>query len=250
MNPTLPQMRRIATGALVVCVVMMTVCRIFESAHWFIPFARAFFEAATVGALADWFAVVALFRHPMGIPIKRTAILPNNKGRVAESLAIFLETSFLTEEQLGPRFRKIDCAAFLSEWLEKNAAMVAEKSVQFAPKVVAGFSDDEFSALLGERAREMIGEAELGPMVAGGLEVIVKDGRDREIFVSVLKSAHQLIEEHRGTIQSKISKEIPISGEMLRSLPFGKELVGGVLDQIRENIASTVAEKTIQNKTN
>ena len=83
-------------------------------------------------------------------------------------------------------------------------------------------------------------------MVGEGLEVIVQNGRDREMFVSVLKSARQLIEDHRGTIQSKISKEIPISGEMLKALPFGKDLVGPFLDQVRDSIASAVAGKTIE----
>jgi uncharacterized membrane-anchored protein YjiN (DUF445 family) len=239
-------MHRIATGALVACVIGMIICRLLEPSAPWLAWLRAFFEAATVGAMADWFAVVALFRHPMGIPIWHTAVLPNNKGRVAESLATFLETSFLTEQQLGPRFRGIDYAGFASRWLGEHASMLADKAARFAPNIVSGFSDAEMSALLGDRARELIRKADVGPMVGEGLEVIVQNGRDREIFVSVLKSVRQLIQEHRGTIQSKISKEIPLSGEMLSSLPFGKELVGPFLDQVRDGIASAVAGKTIE----
>lgn len=239
-------MRLIATGALIFCAVMMTVCRLLEPIHPWLVWPRSFFEAATVGAMADWFAVVALFRHPMGIPIPHTAILPKNKGRVAESLATFLETSFLSEQQLGPRFRGIDYAGFASGWLAQHAAMLAEKSSRFVPHIVGGISDDEVSSLLGDRVRELIRSADVGPMVGEGLEVVVQNGRDREIFVSVLKAAHQLIEDHRSTIQSKISKEIPLSSEMLGSLPFGKDLVGPLLDQWRESIASAVAGKTIE----
>lgn len=243
---TVDGMRAVATGLLILCAVGMTLCRLFESTHWLLPWARAFFEAGTIGAMADWFAVVALFRKPMGLPIPHTAILPNNKERVAESLATFLESSFLTEKQLGPRFRGIDYAGFASRWLGENAGLLAGKAARFAPTLVGGFSDDEVSALLAERARELILKADVGPMAGEGLEVIVQNGRDREIFVSVLKSARQLIEDHRGTIQSKISKEIPISGEMLRDLPFGIELVGPLLDHVRQGIASAVADKTIQ----
>jgi len=239
-------MRMIATGALVASVVLMIVCGLFESLYPWLAWPRAFFEAATVGAMADWFAVVALFRQPLGLPIPHTAILPNNKARVAESLATFLETSFLTEQQLGPTFREIDYAGLASRWLGDHASLLADKASRFAPKVVSGFSDVEMSELLGLRARELIRNADLGPMVGEGLEVIVRNGRDREIFVSVLKSARQLIEDHRGTIQSKISKEIPLSGEMLNALPFGKELVGPLLDQVRDSIASAVAGKTIE----
>ncbi|MEX1120073.1 MAG: DUF445 domain-containing protein [Terrimicrobiaceae bacterium] len=243
---TLPQMRMVATGALVFCIVGMVVCRIYEPVLPLLIWPRAFFEAGTVGALADWFAVVALFRHPMGIPIPHTAILPNNKDRVAESLAHFLETSFLTEKQLGPKFRGIDYAGFASRWLSEHAAMLATKAAGFAPNIVNGFSDQEMTALLGDRARELIRKADVSPMVGEGLEVVVQNGRDREIFVSVLKSARQLIDDHRATIQSKISKEIPISGEMLKGMPFGKDLVGPLLDHVRDSIASSVAGKTIE----
>lgn len=239
-------MRMFATGALVVCAVGMVVCRISEASYPWLGWPRALFEAATIGALADWFAVVALFRQPMGLPIPHTAILPNNKDRVAESLATFLETSFLTEEQLGVKFRSIDYAGFASHWLEEHAATLAGKAAVFAPNIVSGFSDEEMAALLGERAKDLIRGTDVGPMVGEGLEVVIQNGRDREIFVSVLKSARQLIEDHRSTIQSKISREIPIHGEMLKGLPFGKDLVGPLLDQVRDSIASAVAGKTIE----
>lgn len=79
-------MKIIASRALVFCVIRMIVCRVLEAIQPWLVLVGAFFEAGTVGALADWFAVVALFRHPMGIPIPHTAILPNNKARVADSL--------------------------------------------------------------------------------------------------------------------------------------------------------------------
>ena len=239
-------MRMIAAGALLTSVVLMVACRLFEASMPWLAWPRAFFEAATVGAMADWFAVVALFRQPMGLPIPHTAILPNNRARVADSLATFMETSFLSEAQLGPRFRGIDYAGFASRWLGEHAAMLADKAAGFAPNIISGFSDGEMSALLGERARELILKTEVGPMVGEGLEVIVQNGRDREIFVSVLKSSRQLIEDHRATIQSKISKEIPLSGDMLSALPFGKEIIGPMIDQWRESIASAVAGKTIE----
>ena len=239
-------MHRIATGALVACVIGMIICRLLEPSASWLAWPRAFFEAATVGAMADWFAVVALFRHPMGIPIWHTAVLPNNKDRVAESLATFLETSFLSEQQLGPRFRGIDYAGFASRWLGEHASMLADKAARFAPNIVSGFSDAEMSALLGNRARELIRKADVGPMVGDGLEVIVQNGRDREIFVSVLKSVRQLIQEHRGTIQSKISEEIPLSADLLSAVPFLKEVAGPLLEQVRDGIASAVAGKTIE----
>ena len=237
-------MQLIATGALVASAVGMVVCRIFESAVPWLAWPRAFFEASTVGAMADWFAVVALFRQPMGLPIPHTAILPNNKERVAESLANFLEKSFLTEDQLGPRFREIDYAGFVAQWLGEHAAMLADNAARFAPNIISGFSDAGMSALLGARARDLIRKTDFGPMVGEALGVIVQNGRDRDIFVSVLKAARQLIEDHRSTIQAKISEEIPLSADLLTGVPFLKEMAGPLVEQVRESIASAVAGKT------
>jgi len=182
----------------------------------------------------------------MGLPIPHTAILPNNKGRVAESIAGFLEKNFLTEDQLGPRFRGIDYAGFITGWLENHAAMLAQNAADFAPNIVSGFSDDEMSALLGDRARDLICNAEFGPLAGAGLEVIVQNGRDREIFISVLGSVKQIIEDNRGAIQATIRKEIPLSADLLGSVPFLKELAGPLLEQVRDSIASAVAGKTIE----
>lgn len=245
-KPALRQMRAWALGALIFCVIGMVVCRLLESVYPWLVWPRAFFEAGTVGALADWFAVVALFRHPMGIPIPHTAILPNNKARVAESLAQFLETSFLTESNLGPRFRGIDYAGFAAQWLDEHRTVLAEKAAGYAPNIVGGFAEEEMVTLLAERARNLICLAEVGPMAGECLDVFVQNGRDREIFSGVLKSMSQLIEENRGTIQAKIRQEIPLSAEILKTVPFLKNMAGPLLEQVRDSIAAAVAGKTIE----
>jgi uncharacterized membrane-anchored protein YjiN (DUF445 family) len=89
-------MRMAATGLLLVMAVLFIAVRQWESTHPAWGFVRAFAEAAMVGGLADWFAVTALFRHPLGLPIPHTAIVPENKDRIADSMAAFLQTNFLT----------------------------------------------------------------------------------------------------------------------------------------------------------
>jgi len=243
---TLPQMRRIATGSLLFCILAMALAKFFEPSLPALAWLTAFFEAATVGAMADWFAVVALFRHPMGIKIPHTAILPANKNRVGESLASFLDNSFLTPEQLGPRFRKINYAAFSSQWLKNHSAMLADKAASFAPNILSGFSDEEMTSLLSQKTKEMIRKTDVAPLLGEGIEIMAKNGRDREIFTSLIKSSRQMIEEHRPLIQSKIREEIPLSSEMLGKLLPMKELFGPVVDSAREKLASLVAEKSIQ----
>jgi len=241
-----PTMKRYATGAFLFCLVGMVVCRIYESELPGLAWGRAFFEAATVGALADWFAVVALFRHPAGIPIWHTAIMPNNKDRVADSLAGFIEDSFLTEAQLGPRFRSIDYAGLGAEWLKRHSDFLATKAADFAPGVLAGVNDEEISTLLAERARHLIRSEQLGPVAAEGLLLAMSDGRDRQIFVSLLESTRQMIEEHRPMIQAKIREEIPLSAESLGNLPFLRNFAGSALEQLRDGLAGMVATRTIE----
>ena len=104
-------MRRVATGLLVVD--GGAVCRSRGSASRIIPawsYVRAFAEAAMVGGLADWFAVTALFRHPLGLPIPHTAIIPRNKDRIGDSLASFLRQNFLTPSVVARRMRRLDLA--------------------------------------------------------------------------------------------------------------------------------------------
>jgi uncharacterized membrane-anchored protein YjiN (DUF445 family) len=179
MKITLQKMRWFASGALIFCFVGMIGCRLGE-AHWnWLARPLAFFEAATVGALADWFAVVALFRHPLGIPIPHTAILPNNKARVAESLATFLEEGFLTEAQLGPRIRQIDFAGMISRWLSANAESLSRRVGKFAPVLVERIPSEQITSLLTQRARYVILTANAAPLLASGLQTLTGSGRDR-----------------------------------------------------------------------
>ncbi len=93
--PALVAMRRIAVGLLVAMAALFLVSRHLAPAYPGWGFVQAFSEAAMVGGLADWFAVTALFRHPLGVPIPHTAIIPRNKDRIGDTLAQFLRTNFL-----------------------------------------------------------------------------------------------------------------------------------------------------------
>ena len=97
------RMKRLALGLLVFVTIVFLVARWLEDDHGWVGYIRAFAEAAMVGALADWFAVTALFRHPLGLPIPHTAIIPNRKDQIGESLGEFVQTNFLTQEVLHER---------------------------------------------------------------------------------------------------------------------------------------------------
>jgi len=242
----LKTMRYVATGALVLVFVGMCISRLLESRNPLWGYLRAFCEAATVGALADWFAVVALFRHPAGIPVPHTAILPNNKPRVAESLAAFIENSFLTEDRLAPRFCSLDYARFISDWLAANADPVSERAAGLIPGIINGLSDQEMSAMLANRARAMLAGTELGPLAGASLGILLQGGRDREIYRGLLRSMEDLIVANREVIRQKIQEEIPLSADMLRGVPLLADLAAPGFQQIKEKVSARIADKTIE----
>ena len=115
--PGLVRMRRVAAALLLLMAALFIACRAIGPVHPAIGFLRAFAEAAMVGGLADWFAVTALFRHPLGLPIPHTAIVPRNKDRIGDTLGQFLRANFLVPAVVAPRMRRADVAGSIGRWL-------------------------------------------------------------------------------------------------------------------------------------
>ncbi len=115
--PALRKMRVVATGLLVTMAALFLLARYLQPIHPVWGFVRAFAEAAMVGGLADWFAVTALFRHPLGLPIPHTAIVPRNKDRIGDTLANFLRTNFLIPRVVARRMNRLDVAGAAGRWL-------------------------------------------------------------------------------------------------------------------------------------
>src|SRR5256885_9471774 len=114
---TLSGMKRIALGLLAGAATLYAVAALLQARHPAWGYVAAFSEAAMVGAIADWFAVVALFRHPLGLPIPHTAIIPSNKDRIGANLAGFIVANFLSNEQVLEKLQRFDTASRLAHWL-------------------------------------------------------------------------------------------------------------------------------------
>src|SRR3569623_3031022 len=114
--PALTRMRIVATALLLAMAALYLAARGLDSRHPAWGFVRAFAEAAKVGGLADWFAVTALFRHPVGLPIPHTAIIPRNKDRIGTTLAAFLRDNFLIPAVVARRMRNVDVAGATGRW--------------------------------------------------------------------------------------------------------------------------------------
>src|ERR1043166_1342466 len=143
-NPAQPGaqgMKVIATGLLVVMAAVFGITRILEPQYPWLGYVKAFAEAAMVGALADWFAVTALFRHPLGLPIPHTAIIPRNKDRIGDSLAAFLRANFLTPSVVPRRMKRLDIAAALGRLLARPPA-ARMRGGRLAATLLEGLADD------------------------------------------------------------------------------------------------------------
>src|SRR5260370_6475266 len=115
----LRRMRLVALAVVVVMLLIFVASSIWQSSLPSLRWLRAFSEAGVAGALADWYAVVALFRHPLGLPIPHTAILPRNKDRIADSIGVFIETHFLTSLNVVEKIVRLDLAAAMADWLRE-----------------------------------------------------------------------------------------------------------------------------------
>ena len=109
--------KAIATGALGLCVAVFALAKYFEPQWPWLSFVAAFAEAATIGGIADWYAVVALFRRPLGLPIPHTAIIPENQNRIADNLGRFIEVNFLLAGPVREKLQEVDFAALVADWL-------------------------------------------------------------------------------------------------------------------------------------
>lgn len=175
----LAKMKWIAAGLL-----GLAACLYIAGKAFACGYLAAFAEAAMIGALADWFAVVALFRHPLGIPIPHTAIVTRNKRSIANSLADFVVGQFLSAEVIGQRLKRYDAARHLSQWLvlPANRVKVAgylNKAVAYSMKAL---DDRRIHDFIAEAARNKLQSIDLSGLMANGLELVTRNHSHRKIL--------------------------------------------------------------------
>jgi uncharacterized membrane-anchored protein YjiN (DUF445 family) len=207
----LDRMRKIATALLVAAAIVFAITRVLESTYPWIGFVRATAEAAMVCAIADWFAVTALFRHPLGIPIPHTAIVPSRKDRIGGSLGRFVERNFLSREVLSARIRSMEVARRLAEWIQRpeSARRLARHAASAVGVMIRAIDDREMEKLIEGQIAERIEETEATPLLADGLTLFLAGGRRQELLDGTLGLLDRLLEENRDRLRERIEKEIP-----------------------------------------
>lgn len=172
---------------------------------------HAFAEAGMVGALADWFAVVALFRHPLGLPIPHTAIIPNRKNDIGESMSRFVADHFLEPDVVRKKLQNTNLAAFVVIWLksDKGRASVEELSAAVLRWALDALHERRVRRFLSRLSSKQLANVSLAPLLGNTLEWLVRGKRHQQILTQVLRYTIVLINDNREAIRTKVKHESP-----------------------------------------
>lgn len=207
----LRRMKWVATGLLVAVAAVFVAMRSFDDRSGWVGYVEAFAEAAMVGALADWFAVTALFRHPLGLPIPHTAIIPRRKDQIGHSLGTFVQENFLTEELLNERLSKAHVGARLGEWLGHPANALRASSA--AGDVIRGalevVDDAAISGSIEAMVERRIRATPVSPLVGRAIDLAVEGGHHQRLLDATLTGLGRFLDDHRTTFRERLQHESP-----------------------------------------
>ncbi|MEW6343316.1 MAG: DUF445 domain-containing protein [Paraburkholderia sp.] len=203
----LKQMRLFAGGLLLMMLVLFIAASVLRSRWPWLVYVHAFTEAAMVGACADWFAVVSLFRHPFGVPLPHTAVIAKHKVRIAENFGAFVSSNFLMPAEVAAKLESIDAAGWAARWIREsdNARQVAKRLQHLFPSLLE---------LAGERSvreygrgliRNGIDSIAAAPLAARLLSVLIAHGHHETAFNIALDQAQRFIDEHKDRIRQNVA---------------------------------------------
>jgi uncharacterized membrane-anchored protein YjiN (DUF445 family) len=232
----LNRMRRIATGLLVLMTFLFIGAKLLQPQYAYLSFVVAFAEAAMVGALADWFAVTALFRRPLGLPIPHTAIIPENKDRIGESLADFLQHNFMTREVLNEELAQMDFAGVGASWLAQadSSRAVATHLVSAIPAVLHMMEDDDVGRFLQTATANSLQGTKFAPLLGEILSVLVAGGHHQVVFDRLIVLAGQALEQNHEYIRQKIHETSPRWMPKVLDEKFFERLIEGIQSILEE----------------
>jgi uncharacterized membrane-anchored protein YjiN (DUF445 family) len=207
----LRKMKIVATALLGAVTIVFFVARWLEETHGWVGYVRAFAEASMVGALADWFAVSALFRHPLGLKIPHTAIVPQRKDQIGRSLGEFVQTNFLTREVLHERLSGAKVGKRLGDWMadEHNAAKAGEGVSDLLRGALEVLDDRDVSSALETLIERRVRATPVAPLVGKAIDLAVEGGHHQRLLDAVLTGLGGFLEDNRTTFRARLEHESP-----------------------------------------
>jgi uncharacterized membrane-anchored protein YjiN (DUF445 family) len=242
------RMRWTATGMLVAMAVVFVSTTGLVGAHPAWGYINAFAEAAMVGGLADWFAVTALFRHPLGLPIPHTAIIPENKDRIADTMAQFLRENFLTPAVVARRMANMNIAKAAGEFLAASPERGADGSIDERSRITSGAAELLAEVLesldpdrLGNQVRAglagQLGKLDIAPLAGRMIETTMADKRHQPLIDGFVRWAGLTLEDNEETIRDIIHQRV---AGVLRWAGIDKTISSSVLDGLYKLLAEVL----------
>lgn len=202
-----------------------------STAHW-IGYLKAFCEAAMVGALADWFAVTALFHHPLGLKIPHTNLIQSKKDQIGDNLGQFVVGNFLSPEAIRPYILKLKVTDFLGKFLSQpsNQAKILETTREISLNILSQLEDEKVETFIESQVKEVVGELKLGSLLGSGLDYVLEKGAHQSLFTSVSKELQSFARQSKEEIRKKVGEK-------------SYALIPGFVDQM---LADKITEGLIQ----
>jgi len=207
----LNRMKAVATGALVLMAVIFVIAFSLEDRYPWLGYVRAMAEAGMVGALADWFAVTALFRRPLGLPIPHTAIIPNRKDAIGSSLSEFVATNFLSETVVREKLAAFSVSRRIGEFLSKpeSAERVTAELATAVRGISTVLSDDQIADLLESMARRKIAETKIGPPLGRIAAEVFARGDHHPLVDFIVDRCYEWIRDNYTAVSRVVSQRAP-----------------------------------------
>ncbi len=210
-------MKMIATGMLVVMAGIYVATRVIGPVHPLVGFVKAFAEAAMVGGLADWFAVTALFRHPLGLPIPHTAIIPRNKDRIGDTLATFLRDNFLTPAVVARRMRGLDVAGAAGRFLASDdrggSGRLRDGASRLLADILESLDDDRLGGMAKTAVADRLRRMDVAPLLGQTLTAAIREGRHVPLLDGIINRASLIIASNEEIIRDMVHER---AGRILR----------------------------------
>jgi len=236
-------MRRTATGMLVVMAGLFILASRYQSLHPAWGYLLAFAEAAMVGGLADWFAVTALFRHPLGLKIPHTAIIPENKDRIADTMAQFLRDNFLTPAVVARRMQTMNMAQAVGGFLVEPKAGTGSRIGDGAAELLAGILESLDPEQLGGQVKAglklQLAKLEISPLLGQMLTAAIADRRHLSLIDGFVRWAGLTLEDNEEMVREVIHER---ANALIRWVGLDEKLANSVLDGLYRLLAEVLVD--------
>ena len=236
-NPAQPGaagMKLAATGLLLVMAAVFVAARALEPRYPWLSFVKAFAEAAMVGGLADWFAVTALFRHPLGLPIPHTAIIPRNKDRIGEALATFIRDNFLIPSVVARRMRNIDVAGAVGRFLQTPASegtRIRAGASRLIADIFESLDDERLGGIVKGAVASRIRKMEVSPLLGHALASAINEDRHVPMLEAAIRWTARALDANEPLIREMVHKK---ANWVLKLAGLDAKLADAIVDGLRK----------------